>query len=148
MATVTRLPPQVITTRPSYPWPGYVPGHMPGYVPGYVPSYVPGYVPSYVPGYMPSYVPGYMPGYMISYVPGCDSTFNYGNLLRPLALGHSWRPLAFWYPRPFLSFGLWPLFSRGQYLLLIMANGGLCFSAALGARDTLGLWRPPIYDGL
>ena len=43
----------------------------------------------------PGHVPGHVPGYVMSHMPGCDGTFNYGNLPGPLALGHSWRPLAF-----------------------------------------------------
>ena len=81
-ATATRPLPHghrhtVTAIRPSHPWPGYVPG----------------------------YILGYVPGYVISYMPGCNGTFNHGNLPGPLALGHSWRSLAFWHPRPFFSFG-------------------------------------------
>ena len=125
MATVTRPPPHghrhtVTATRPSHPWPGHVPGHVPGYVPGYV----------------------------MSYVLGCDGTFNHRNLPGPLALGHSRRSLALWYPRPLLPFGPWPFFPHGQHLLLTMADGGLYLSAALGARSALGPWRSPTYGGL
>ena len=114
--TATRSPPHghrhtVTATRPSHPWPSHVPG----------------------------YVPGHVPGYVMSYVPDCDGTFNHGNLLGPLAPGHSWRPLALWYPRALLPFGPWPLFPYGQYPLLTLADGGLCFLAAFGARSALGL---------
>ena len=107
-------------TRPSHPWPGHVPDHVPGHVPGHV----------------------------MSHVPGCVGTFDHGNLPRPLALGHSRRPLALWHPRPLLPFGPWPLFPRGQHPLSTMADGGLRLSAALGARGALGPWRPPTYGGL
>ena len=99
-------------------------------------------------GHVPGYVPGHVPGYVISHVPGCDGTFDHGNLPRLLAPGHSRRPLALWHPRPLLPFGPWPLFPRGQYPSLTLADGGLRFSAALGARGALGPWRPPTYGGL
>ena len=67
---------------------------------------------------------------------------------RPLALGHSRRPLALWHPRPLLPFGPWSLFPRGQHLLSTVADGGLYLSAALGARGALGPWWPPTYGGL
>ena len=92
--------------------------------------------------------PGHVPGHVMSHVPGCDGTFDHGNLPGPLALGHSWRPLAFWHPRPLLPFGPWPLFPHGQHPSSTMADGGLCLSAALGARGALGPWRPPTYGGL
>ena len=79
----------------------------------------------------PGHVPGHMPSYVISHVPGCVGTFDHGNLPRPLALGHSRRPLALWHPRPLLPFGPWPPFPRGQYPSLTMADGGLRLSAAL-----------------
>ena len=144
-ATATRSPPHghrhtVTATRPSHPWPGYVPGH----VPGHVISHVPGYVISYVPGHVISYVPGHV----ISYVLGCDGTFDHGNLPGPLALGHSRRPLALWHPWPLLPFGPWPLLPRGQHPSSTLANGGLRLSAALGACGALGPWRPPTYGGL
>ena len=53
------------------------------------------------------HVPGHVPGHVMSYVPGCVGTFNHGNLPGPLTLGHSWRPLALWHPRPLLP--LWPM---------------------------------------
>ena len=113
--TATRPPPHghrhtVTATRSSHLWPGHVPGYMPGYVPGYV----------------------------INHVPGYNGTFNHGNLPGPLILRHSRRPLALWHPRPLLPFGPWPLFPRGQHLLLIMADGGLYLLTALGARGALG----------
>ena len=43
----------------------------------------------------------------------------------PLALRHSRRPLALWYPWPLLPFSPWPLFPHGQYPL-----------------SNLGQWRP------
>ena len=92
--------------------------------------------------------PGHVPGHVMSHVPGCDGTFNHGNLPRPLALGHSRRPLALWHPRPLLPFGPWPLFPRGQHPSSTLADGGLRLSAALGARGALGPWRPPTYGGL
>ena len=100
------------------------------------------------PGHVPGYVPGYVPGHVINHVPGYIGTFNYRNLLRPLALGHSRRSLAFWHPRPLFPFGSWPLFPRGQHPSSTMADGGLRLSAALGARGALGPWRPLTYGGL
>ena len=91
----------------------------------------------------PDYVPGYMPGYVMSHVPGyVSASLTIGIYQGPLALGYSRQPLALWYLRPLLPFSPWPFFPCGQYLLLIMANGGLCLSAALGPR------RPPTYGGL
>ena len=86
----------------------------------------------------PGYVPSYVPGHEMSYVPGCDSTFDHGNLPRPLALGHFRRPLALWHPRPLFPFGPWPLFLCGQYPSLTMADGGLRLLAAFGAHGALG----------
>ena len=80
----------------------------------------------------PGYIPGYIPGHVMSHVPGYIGTFNHRNLLKPLALRHSRRPLALWYPRPLLPFGLWPLFPRGQHPLSTMADSGLYLLAALG----------------
>ena len=134
MATATRSPPHghrhtVTATRPpphgyrhtitatylSYPWPGHVPGYVPGHVPGYVMSYMPGYVLVPLP---------------------------IGIYQGPLTLGHFRWPLAFWYRWPLFPFGPRPFFSRSQYLLLTMANGGLCLLAAFSP------YRPPIYNGL
>ena len=100
------------------------------------------------PGHVPSHVPGHVPSHVISHVPGCDGTFDHGNLPGPLALGHSRRPLALWHPWPLLPFGPWPLLPRGQHPSSTLADGGLCLSAALGARGALGPWRPPTYGGL
>ena len=79
----------------------------------------------------PGHVPGYVPGYVMSYVPGYVSApLSMGTHQGPLALGHFRRPLAFWYLQPLLPFSPRPLFPRGQYPLLIMADGGLYFTAA------------------
>ena len=102
----------VTTTRPSHPWPGHVPGHV------------------------PSHVLCHVPGYVMSHVPSCDGTFDHGNLLRPLALRHSRRPLALWYLWPLLPFGPWPLFPRGQHPSSTLADGGLRLLAASNP------WRP------
>ena len=88
---------------------------------------------------MPGHVPGYVPGHVINHMPGYDGTFNHGNLPGPLALGYSRRPLALWHLRPLLPFGPWPFFPRGQYPSLTMADGGLCFLAALSAVAPLAL---------
>ena len=144
--TATRPPPHghrhtVTATRPSHPWPGHVPGHVLGHVPGHV----------------------------MSHVPGCDGTFDHENLPRPLALGHSRRPLALWHPWPLLPFGSWPLLPYGQHPLSTLADGGLRLSAALGPLAptvtpslwpmatpsswptpfvNLGRWRPLSLGGL
>ena len=89
------------------------------------------------------HVPGHVPGHVMSHVPGyVSASLTMGTHQRPLALKHSWRPLALWHPQPLLPFGLRPLFLRGQHLLSSIADGGLRLSPALGPR------RPLTYGGL
>ena len=112
-ATATRPPPHshrhtVTATRPNYPWPGHVPG----------------------------YVPGYIPGYVINHVPGRDGTFDHRNLPRPLALGHSRRPLAF-------LKALGPLVPTATPSLWPMAT----FSSWPTPFINLGQWRPSSLGG-
>ena len=86
--------------------------------------------------------PGHVPGHVMSHVPGYVSApLTMGTYQGPLALGHSWRPLALWHPRPLLPFGPRPLLPRDQHPSSTMADGGLRLSAALGP------WRPPTYGG-
>ena len=85
----------------------------------------------------PGYVPGYAPGYVMSYVPGCVGTFDHGNLPGPLALGHSWRPLALWHPR--LLFPLWPIATFSLWPIPFVNHGR---SRPLSFGGPWRLWRP------